>query len=217
MVGCSGGLVDEPLEAAGNASSAGEAATETPVAGRGGSASHGGQPSATGGGGSESFAGSPIVIAGSGSVAGTAGTSAAGAPSVSDAGAGGAPITTGGANNAGGQQTEGGSSSEAGAGGETAEPVCQCDAGPCCDGCHFRPASHFCGKTERYSSCTGDAVATCEGATRRIEIDYWNLFCSGASTECDRWGPHVAFSGSACDPGLVCVESGDRAECVACP
>lgn len=101
---------------------------------------------------------------------------------------------------------------------EGGEPACQCAAGMCCDGCYFRPSSYFCGEVERYARCTGNPHLQCPGVPPNIERDYWNLFCTGdTGGDCTRWAVHTKYAGPGCDAGLVCVESGDQASCVACP
>lgn len=101
---------------------------------------------------------------------------------------------------------------------EGGEPACQCAAGACCDGCYFRPRSHFCGEVVRYTSCRGDVVQACGGATETLDRDYWNLFCTGdTGGECTRWGAHTRFHGLTCEQGTGCLESGDQASCSACP
>jgi hypothetical protein len=99
-------------------------------------------------------------------------------------------------------------------------PACQCSSGTCCDGCYFRPQSHFCGEVPRDSMCSGNAVPACPGAKRRIELDYWNLFCNGDSNQCTRWAVHTKYSSQECAVGTVCIDSGGgdlSASCKACP
>ncbi len=71
-------------------------------------------------------------------------------------------------------------------------PACQCSEGACCDGCYFRPQSHFCGEVARDTMCLGDDVPACTGAKDGIRLDYWNLFCNGDSNQCTRWGAHTS-------------------------
>lgn len=195
LVGCSGVAVDEaPLGAAGSAAESGspphsgsapsDAGSAPSEAGStvGGSSS-GGTPS----GGTAASAGTAGAIAGSSgstseagapAAGGSTATPAGGAAGAGTAGLGGeAPSEAG----AGGQADETG---EGGAAGAPAEPACECAAGACCDGCHIRPRTHFCGNVVRST--------TCESGT--LISDHWNLFCDGTSAgECTRWGAHTKF------------------------
>lgn len=85
------------------------------------------------------------------------------------------------------------------------EPACQCADGECCDGCYLLPRSHFCGEVPRYGKCN---------ANGRLELDYWNLFCNGDATVCNRWAVHTKDTTGYCDQGTVCEEVGDMAACV---
>jgi hypothetical protein len=112
---------------------------------------------------------------------------------------GGAPSTTSGA----GGEAAAGSSSGGEAGEGTGEPACVCSSGPCCDGCQYRPKSHFCGETVRDAYCSSET---------RITRDYWNLFCNADSSECTRWAVHTKYVDSPCHEGGSCVD-GEIATC----
>lgn len=83
-------------------------------------------------------------------------------------------------------------------------PACQCDSGECCDGCYLRGQNHFCGEVPRYGNCDNGY----------LELDYWNLFCNGDATVCNRWAVHTKDTTAFCDQGTVCQESGEMASCV---
>lgn len=152
-------------------------------------ANTGGNVTAGTGGKDPGTSGAPS--SGSGGQAGGAGGSGGG-------GSGGAGASGGGA---GGNPIAGGG---AGGGADGGAP-CVCDSGPCCDGCNFRPKSHFCGEVSRYQRCS---------SAKRIEYDYWNLFCNGDSPDCTRWAVHTRYLDTEC-PSASCVESSeDSASCV---
>lgn len=188
---------------------AGHAGTE--VAGAGG-ATGGTDHGAAGSlavGGSAGVGAAGAAAAGSSGVGGTGGsspTAGSGGQIVALAGAGGS--TDGGATSAG---DNGG-----GAAGEGGEPAmaCVCDSGPCCDGCHFLPKSHFCGEVVRSSSCIG--AASCGGGSVRISNDYWNLFCNGDVAECTRWAVHTKYVQPECADGTSCIGADGSASCAAC-
>jgi hypothetical protein len=126
--------------------------------------------------------------AGQGGQATEAAAAGAGASSVGESGAGGAAGDA--------------ANSSAGAGGQPDE--CVCSSGPCCDGCGYRPKSHFCGETMRDAYCSDET---------RITRDYWNLFCNGDSTECTRWAVHTKYVDSECPGSGECVD-GNPSFCV---
>jgi hypothetical protein len=186
-----------------------------------------------GAGGDEPESGSAIPIAGApmttgGSITSVAEAGEAGAPGLKGVGGGddksaggaggeaGAPDILDGHAGHGGQAP--GPPSTAGAGGETKadssyggeagaatteQPTCVCSSGPCCDGCQYRPKSHFCGETIRDSWCSTDT---------RITQDYWNLFCNADSSDCTRWAVHTKYVDAECPNGGTCVE-GEIASC----
>jgi hypothetical protein len=90
--------------------------------------------------------------------------------------------------------------------GPATEAACQCEEGACCDGCYFRPSSYFCGEVARSGQCLQNGS---------INLDYWNLFCTGDSTgECTRWGAHTKYGTGPCPDNGLCQETGDLATCV---
>lgn len=98
---------------------------------------------------------------------------------------------------------------------EGGEPACQCKEGACCDGCYFRPRSHFCEERPRSFDCNV-YTASCSVATDDIRVDYWNVFCSGdTGGECARWGAHTRYEFETCPASTKCIGSTD-ASCVAC-
>jgi hypothetical protein len=100
---------------------------------------------------------------------------------------------------------------------EGGEPACQCEEGACCDGCYFRPRSHFCGEVVRFAECAGNVVPACGGRLEDVRLDYWNLFCGGdTGGDCERWGAHTKDTLSDCGQQSGCVESGNQAACVPC-
>jgi hypothetical protein len=206
LAGCSGGA---DFSATGGEAGSDSGGSET-VAGSAGAPQAGSEAA----GGSEANAGS-----GSNGPAGasTGGRDEGGAGGATTAGVGGqafsgsAAIAGAGGSSAGsaGEPASGGSpSAEGGAGGAGPDdPLCVCDSGPCCDGCQFRPKSHFCGEVIRSSTCRPDGI--------RIEHDYWNLFCSGTeSAECTRWGGHTKYVAPECSEGLICTGPDGFAECI---
>lgn len=61
-------------------------------------------------------------------------------------------------------------------------PVCECSAGPCCDGCHYRPTDYACQETVT-SDCSVNA--TCQGQKRFATVSTARIFCSGSDTACN--------------------------------
>lgn len=135
---------------------------------------------------------------------------------------GGVEPGTGGAESSAGESGigQGGESGGAGGGADPSTggsatggaPACECTTGECCDGCHVRPSSYFCGEATRASSC----------GSQQQYIDFGNLFCDGHSAgRCIRFAkvgsatrtgeltvPYCSGSGNCeqfCDgAGLVC-------------
>lgn len=166
-------------------------AGSAPAGAAGAAASGGAQGGKAGEATTAGTAGEPPAAGGQPSATGGA-AGQAGEPDDVSAGAGGQAPTTG----------------EGGAAGAPDEPVdpCVCDAGPCCDGCHYRPASHFCG-LEVY-----DAI--CFENTR--QLDYRNLFCSGSGVECTRWSPHIKWLVYKCGADTMCVDAGTGGDDATC-
>ncbi len=199
------GALVAPVAGSGSTPAIGGART----AGRdaGGRSALAGEPAAEGGivaaGGTSPDAGAPVTAGGS-----TGGAAASGAPST--AGTGGSSGAVGGSSLGGSAPVAGsageGGAPEAGAAGAPPVEVCECSTGACCDGCHVRPKTFFCGETERAARCTGGGA--------RIERDMWNLFCDGVSAgECTRWGARTRYSDTPCDTGTSCVADGNQARC----
>lgn len=210
VAGASGGTAGAAAAPSGGSASAGEnsgQAGDSPADGEGGDA---GAESNTGGtvagasgqGGGAGLGGSSGAGADTG---GTGGSVASGGASGGGAG-GGTDSLTGGSAGAGGTTGGAGAGGSGGAAGSDGEP-CVCSTGTCCDGCHFRPKSYFCGEVSRSQRCYETHGIS------SIEHDYWNLFCNGDSTECTRWAVHTKFSGAECPSQTSCVEDGDHASC----
>jgi hypothetical protein len=192
-------------------------ATSLP-AGRAGGGSGSREPSSAGAGGQpgEAEAGGSSVASGE---SGESGTAAALGDDGGAAGAGGASDVSGGSMNTGGGGAAGATGNSAGASGNAGSAgtaPCECAAGACCDGCHYLPKSHFCGEMVRSATCSGTSASLCLSGTTRIERDYWNVFCTGDSTECSRWAIHTRYVSSNCDAGDVCLAA-DTPACQPCP
>ncbi len=200
------GVAGEPSSGGGDggAGMAGRSQAGAQSVARSGSSAVGGGAA----GAATSLAGT-VAVAGSGGRSGTAG---AGGSVTARAGAGGGgtvEVLAGAGGDAGEPSiTLGGAGGEAdgGAGGDgPSEPACVCSTGPCCDGCHYLPPSHFCGEVIRSSECQSNG---------RIDHDYWNLFCSGTeAAQCSRWGAHTKFAGGECGSGLTCSGAAGAASC----
>jgi len=146
-------------------------------------------------------------LAGAAAGAGQSGAAQGGSGVVAAAGAGGEPTSGAGGAGAGAAGDSAGELGGAGGGGGdgATAPACVCSSGPCCDGCQYLPASHFCGEVIRSSQCLSDGS---------IDHDYWNLFCSGTDAgACTRWGAHTKFFGYQCGAGLVCSGPAGAASC----
>jgi hypothetical protein len=88
--------------------------------------------------------------------------------------------------------------------------TCECSTGPCCDGCFFRPTTYQCATDILYESrCVTIGATACPGYSDRISESFGNVFCSGASAECDGPLEHVQTVSRSCwsaaDP-VFCVE-----------
>lgn len=213
LLACSSGVDHSSSPAApagsGGMPTAGVAATQAGGASSGSQAVSAGSGGLTGGGtagqptsGSPAQAGTGGVVASAGAAGASVGGSA-GAVAQAGGGSGGLPATGGATAAAGeGGDSPGGASGAGGDGGAPAD--CVCAAGPCCDGCHFLPPSHFCGEVVRSSSCL---------TTTRIENDYWNLFCNGDAAACTRWAVHTKFVDPLCGDGLSCGGADGSAAC----
>lgn len=59
--------------------------------------------------------------------------------------------------------------------------ACECSSGPCCDGCHLRPATYACSVVIT-SGCTGNSL--CQGRGRVAEVGTDTVYCTGLSESC---------------------------------
>lgn len=196
MSGCSGATeVDDaagaaPLGEAGTAPSDEAQVSGAPSGGSGGATS-----SEAGGGGR--YLVPPPASAGSssgGTTTGEAGMSHGGAPpSSGGASVGGMHAGDAGSSGASGEapEAEAGSAGAEGIAG-TPNETCECADGQCCDGCHVRKSTYFCGERPRSTVCVESTRIT----------EYWNLFCDGSHAgDCSRWGAKtksVASNDDAC-------------------
>lgn len=62
--------------------------------------------------------------------------------------------------------------------------VCECLAGACCDGCHFRPASHVCATSRTDGTCLGSSTF-CGGKARTLTYGELATHCTGNTTACN--------------------------------
>lgn len=213
LLACSSGVDHSTSPAApagsGGMPTAGVAATQAGGASADQQAVSGGSSGLNGGGSAG------VVVIGGTTQSGTGGVSTAGAGGLSVGGSTGGSagaVAQAGAGGSGGLSAIGGSTAiggeggdspggASGAGGDGGAPAdCVCAAGPCCDGCHFLPPSHFCGEVVRSVRCFS-------GGTQ--EGDYWNLFCNGDATTCTRWAVHTKYAAGVCASGVVCVGGAD--------
>lgn len=103
-------------------------------------------------------------------------------------------------------------------------PACECSAGPCCDGCHFRPVSYVC-QDIISSGCVSPSL--CQNQERFAQVSHNIMRCSGAdsacvgaqettndSTDCRNPTPNAWLQYGRCDPTGVahCV---DGPSCIA--
>lgn len=67
-------------------------------------------------------------------------------------------------------------------------PTCECSSGPCCDGCHFRPATHVC-EAERVTAASCGAAQhptpACQSGKYYAYRTVADVYCSGSSSACD--------------------------------
>lgn len=103
---------------------------------------------------------------------------------------------------------DGGSEQEADAGAD-----CECTAGPCCDGCHFRPTSHRCAADVVYEASCAWESRSCPGYSARIWMELADQFCSGSSAECDGELVHTITRGTECEDGMYCTGPDGSASC----
>jgi len=219
-------------------SSAPEAANRSD-AGAGGS--HIGEPTETGGaaatGGVSGSTGGAVTSSGGVEQSGGA-TSAGGALSTGGASTGGRS-STGGTVAAGGAAAGGSvdagdpdgasdaGSTEGGTGGEPTPDAgpCVCSDGPCCDGCHLRPTSHQCAGDNIgvafVTTCNARSVSSvCLGRPNALDIEYWNVWCSGESPACEGRKSHLptkTLFDAPCPSDMVCVAHGTASACEPCP
>jgi hypothetical protein len=108
-----------------------------------------------------------------------------------------------------------------GSGGQgTGGSDCACTEGPCCDGCDFRPPEFQCADDEiRNQTCSLIDAEWCPGFLGKTTIsrDFYDVWCSGASAECDG-AEELDFSGGGfpCDGNDVCEGDPGEAQCVPC-
>lgn len=81
---------------------------------------------------------------------------------------------------------------------------CECDSGPCCDGCRFKPPSEVCDDRVAVEyRCEGDAC----GGTPQQRVQ--RRFCSGTRSACDGnatagdWQSTSSCSGQLCETDLT--------------
>jgi len=68
----------------------------------------------------------------------------------------------------------------------TCAPPCECSSGPCCDGCHFRPATTRCGSRLVDSWCSPVVLgALCAYRSPQVLENWIDRFCRGDSSECN--------------------------------
>lgn len=145
--------------------------------------------------------------------------SSGGETSTGGAGTGGEPEGSGGASTGG--ESSGGSESggQPGSGGQgTGGATCECTEGPCCDGCNFRPDTFQCANDEaRNQTCgTEDADWCAYPGKKWLERDHFDVWCSGASAECDGYEV-MDYSGSfSCEGNDVCLGEPGAAYCGSC-
>lgn len=93
---------------------------------------------------------------------------------------------------------------------------CECNEGPCCDGCFFMASTHPCAIDIVYESRCGSPTPSCPGYSARISDSYGSVFCSGLSSACDGAVMHIRTVSRECgDPGetLYCREVDGEAAC----
>jgi hypothetical protein len=107
-------------------------------------------------------------------------------------------VSVGGSGGSGGTATSSQSATTTGAGGEGGAPIedCECDSGPCCDGCAYLPFGTVCAIHQPY-------YAFCYESS--ISIDYQYVFCSGESPDCDGHTHHTRNTFGSCPSGEMCV------------
>lgn len=100
--------------------------------------------------------------------------------------------------------------------GECIGEPCECDSGPCCDGCFFRPATYQCATGVIYEASCWTLSDACSGYSPRIEERVGNQFCEGASAECDGEIVHtltrIRWCWTAANP-VYCSGPDGSAEC----
>lgn len=179
-------------------------------------------------------AGAPVAgsSGSAGAASGAAGSETAGAggsagePGVggdSAGGFGGELVADAGESGAGGEATGSGGepAGESGAGGEAGTPVvCECSDGECCDGCHFRPSSHFLREVVVRSACAGEPPDVCGVDRHGIVRDIANQFCAGIDATQTRTGPAFKSTASDCHievDGYCVTDTVNTAHCAPCP
>jgi hypothetical protein len=181
----------------------------------------GGEGPALSSGGSESVGGSLAASGGheTGGEPGTGGAEAAGGNESGGASTGGVESSGG----ASGGQPSGGApaSGGVGSGGEVAGSggaTCACTEGPCCDGCDFKPDTFQCADDEiRNPTCsTVDAAWCASPGKQRINREFFDVWCSGASAGCDGLEELDYSGGYYCDGTDVCLGDPGEAYCAQC-
>lgn len=142
--------------------------------------------------------------------AGSPSEAAAGQPASGGAESGGVPAggqPNGGAAQgdqaAGGAEIGGQGGGSAGSAGAAGAPACVCSTGQCCDGCQLRPSSYLIGVQPRTSSCLNVPPPSLAGSA--IYLEFWNVFCTGASATEQRWGAHVNETATKCPYQWTCA------------
>jgi hypothetical protein len=109
-----------------------------------------------------------------------------------------------------------GSTSDAGVDAGPDGGPCDCEDGPCCDGCRLRPTSHVCDPSVVYSATCGPPSTLCPGGARRITENFGNRFCNGSSAGCDGELVHLSVASRECgigDESLWCTGPAGSASC----
>ncbi len=91
--------------------------------------------------------------------------------------------------------------------------ACECESGPCCDGCHFQGIETLCGIEQESLTC--EDPDGCQGTWTSTMV---TTYCSGSSAQCDgATGDPIEFTYLTCSFGNTCgAEPGECTRSTMC-
>lgn len=95
-------------------------------------------------------------------------------------------------------------------GGRCEGAPCQCESGPCCERCMFRPTDVICARDRLYASRCGPTTFTsCPEHSETIVESFGNVYCPGDASTCTGALDPTRDEGRACwtmDNPIYCIE-----------